>query len=168
LSDGLGFFLRLCRPHQSREILRVNLLNFVCLMIFMMVVPLSIGSSFHDADPKWAMPLTLALLAGTMAPVLIISTWCFAAMSIKRLHDRNKNGWWMLLFFIAPSLLGKLSDRLDDQTAVFIIGGLGLGLSVWCFAEIFCLKGTKGPNRFGSDPLAKGNISIGAISRATA
>jgi uncharacterized membrane protein YhaH (DUF805 family) len=33
---------------------RVMLLNFVCLMLFMMVVPLSIGSSFHNADPAWA------------------------------------------------------------------------------------------------------------------
>jgi uncharacterized membrane protein YhaH (DUF805 family) len=147
---------------------RVLLLNFVCMLIFMMVVPLSIGSSFYNADPNWAKPLTLALLAGTMGPVLIISTWCFAAMSIKRLHDRNKSGWWMALFFIAPSLLGKLSDRLDDQTAVFIISGLGFGLSVWCFVEIFCLKGTRGPNRFGSDPLAKGNMSVYAIERGPA
>src|SRR6195952_4565369 len=97
----------------------VILLTFVCLMIFMMVVPLSIGGSFYNADPKWAKPLTLALLAGTMGPILIISTWCFAAMSIKRLHDRNKSGWWMALFFIAPSLLGKLSDRLHAHTRGF-------------------------------------------------
>jgi uncharacterized membrane protein YhaH (DUF805 family) len=147
---------------------RVILLNFVCTMIFMMVVPLSIGGSFLNADPKWAKPLTLALLAGTMGPILIISTWCFAAMSIKRLHDRNKSGWWMVLFFIAPSLLGKLADRLDDQTAVFIVSAVGFGLSLWCFVEIFCLKGSKGPNRFGSDPLAKGNMSVQAPSRALA
>jgi uncharacterized membrane protein YhaH (DUF805 family) len=147
---------------------RVILLNFVCLMLFMMIVPLSIGSSFYNADPAWAKPLTLALLAGTVGPVFIISMWCFAAMSIKRLHDRNKSGWWMALFFIVPSLLGKLSDRLDDQTAGLILSGIGLGLSVWCFVEIFCLKGSKGPNRFGSDPLAKGNMSIGSISGAAA
>jgi uncharacterized membrane protein YhaH (DUF805 family) len=144
------------------------LLNFVCLMIFMMAVPLSIGGSFYNADPKWAMPLTLALLAGTMGPILIISTWCFVAISIKRLHDRNKSGWWMALFFIAPSLLGKLSDRLDDQTAVLVVSAVGFALSVWCFVEIFCLKGSKGPNRFGSDPLAKGNMSIQVLSRARA
>jgi uncharacterized membrane protein YhaH (DUF805 family) len=160
---GWDFFFGFAGRINRAKYWRVILLNFVCLMIFMMVVPLSIGSSFHDADPKWAKPLTLALLAGTMGPILIISTWCFAAM-----HDRNKSGWWIALFFIAPSLLGKLSDRFDDQTAVFIISAVGLGLSIWCFAEIFCLKGTKGPNRFGSDPLAKGNMSTGAISRAPA
>jgi uncharacterized membrane protein YhaH (DUF805 family) len=146
----------------------VMLLNFVCLVIFMMVVPVSIGGSFYDADPKWAKPLTLALIAGTAGPVFIISTWCFAATSIKRLHDRNKSGWWMAVFFIGPSLLGKLSDRLDAPTLAFIVSAIGFGLSVWCFVEIFCLKGSKGPNRFGSDPLAKGNMSSGGMSRAPA
>jgi uncharacterized membrane protein YhaH (DUF805 family) len=147
---------------------RVMLLNFVCLMIFMMVVPLSIGSSFYGTDPKWAKPLTLALIAGTAGPAFIISTWCFAAMSIKRLHDRNKSGWWMGLFFIVPSLLGKLSNRLDAPAVAFIFSAIGLGLSVWCFVEIFCLKGSKGPNRFGSDPLAKGNMRVQTSSRALA
>jgi uncharacterized membrane protein YhaH (DUF805 family) len=158
-----GFFFGFAGRINRARYWRVMLLNFVVVMMFMIIVPLSIGSSFYNADPKWAKPLTLALLAGTMGPILIISTWCFAAMSIKRLHDRNKSGWWTGLFFIAPSLLGKLSDRLDDQTAVFIVSGLGFGLSVWCFVEIFCLKGTKGPNRFGSDPLAKGNMSGNAF-----
>jgi uncharacterized membrane protein YhaH (DUF805 family) len=147
---------------------RVMLLNFVCTMIFMMVVPLSIGGSFLNADPKWAKPLTLALLAGTMGPILIISTWCFAAISIKRLHDRNKSGWWMVLFFVVPSLLDKLWAWLDLPTGAFIVGAIWFGLSVWCFVEIFCLKGSKGPNRFGSDPLAKGNMSVQAPSRALA
>jgi uncharacterized membrane protein YhaH (DUF805 family) len=26
------------------------------------------------------------------------NAWCFAAIGIKRLHDRNKSGWWMVLF----------------------------------------------------------------------
>jgi uncharacterized membrane protein YhaH (DUF805 family) len=143
---------------------RVMALNFVCLMIFMMVVPLSIGGSFYNSDPKWAMPLTLALLCGTMGPILIVSMWCFAAISIKRLHDRNKSAWWMVLFFVVPSLLDKLWDWLDHPTAAFIVSAIGFGLSVWCFVEIFCLRGTRGPNRFGSDPLAKGNMSVAAVS----
>jgi uncharacterized membrane protein YhaH (DUF805 family) len=143
---------------------RVMLLNFVCVMMFIMIVPLSIGGSFHNADPKWAMPLTLALLCGTVGPIIIVSMWCFAAISIKRLHDRNKSGWWMVLFFIVPSLLDKLWDWLDDPTVAFLVRALGFGLSVWSFVEIFCLKGTKGPNRFGFDPLAKGNMSVQTAS----
>jgi uncharacterized membrane protein YhaH (DUF805 family) len=118
---------------------------------------------FYNADPTWAKPLTLALLCGTMGPIFIISTWCFAATSIKRLHDRDKSGWWMVLFFIVPSLLDKLWGWLNEPNTAFIVSAIGFGLSVWGFVEIFCLRGTKGPNRFGSDPLAKGNMSFHAI-----
>jgi uncharacterized membrane protein YhaH (DUF805 family) len=50
------------------------------------------------------------------------------AVSVRRLHDRDKSGWFVLLYFIP--LVG------------FII------LLIW-----FCMRGTVGPNRFGPDPL---------------
>ena len=33
---------------------RAMLLNSVCLLIFILVVPLNLGGSFGNADPKWA------------------------------------------------------------------------------------------------------------------
>ena len=49
------------------------------------------------------------------------------AVSVRRLHDLDRSGWWMLI----------------------ILTGIGLILLlVW-----FCLRGTPGPNRYGPDPL---------------
>jgi uncharacterized membrane protein YhaH (DUF805 family) len=50
------------------------------------------------------------------------------AVSVRRLHDLERTGWWLLI--------------------AFTIIGLIL-LLVWD-----CMKGTTGPNRFGPDPLA--------------
>jgi uncharacterized membrane protein YhaH (DUF805 family) len=50
------------------------------------------------------------------------------AVTIRRLHDRDQTGWWILLGLIP--LIG----------AIILI--------VW-----FCMRGTVGPNRFGPDPL---------------
>ena len=49
------------------------------------------------------------------------------AVSVRRLHDRDKSGWWLLLAFIP------------------LIGGIVL--LVW-----FVMEGDGGSNRFGSDP----------------
>jgi len=49
------------------------------------------------------------------------------AVSIRRLHDLDRTGWWLLI--------------------VFTIIGIIL-LIIW-----FCMKGTTGSNRFGPDPL---------------
>jgi uncharacterized membrane protein YhaH (DUF805 family) len=51
------------------------------------------------------------------------------ALSVRRLHDVNKSGWFYLLFLIP--LVGAII------------------LLVWG-----CTKGTAGDNRFGGDPLA--------------
>jgi uncharacterized membrane protein YhaH (DUF805 family) len=49
------------------------------------------------------------------------------AVSIRRLHDLDRTGWWILL-------------------VITVIGAIVL--LVWD-----CMKGTTGPNRFGPDPL---------------
>jgi uncharacterized membrane protein YhaH (DUF805 family) len=147
---------------------RAMALNSFCLLVFMLVVPFNLGTCFRDADPKWAIGPVTALLVGTMGPAIIISTWCFTAIAIKRLHDRNRSGWWMVLFFIAPPLLEKLWDWLDNPTAAFMVSLVGFVLSVWSFVEIFCLRGTREPNRFGSDPLARGNMRVDATSASPA
>ena len=49
-----------------------------------MIVPLSIGDSFAIPIPNSGAALTLALLCGTVGPILVVSMWCFAAISIKR------------------------------------------------------------------------------------
>lgn len=52
------------------------------------------------------------------------------SLGVRRLHDSNKRGWWLLIFF-AP-----------------------LGLVI--FIVLMCLNGTEGSNRFGYDPLGGG------------
>ena len=54
------------------------------------------------------------------------------AIGVKRLHDRNKTGWWMLIILLP------------------VIGGL------WYLIECGFLKGTTGPNTYGPDPLTAG------------
>jgi uncharacterized membrane protein YhaH (DUF805 family) len=87
--------------------------------------------------------------------LLAVNVWLVAATAAKRLHDRNKNGWWLLLFFVAPTLLDKFWSWLDNPTVALLVSALSFGLSVWCFVELFCLRGTKGSNRFGPNPFAR-------------
>ncbi len=50
-------------------------------------------------------------------------------VQVKRWHDRDKSGWWVLINFIP--ILGN----------------------VWSLIECGFVKGTNGQNRFGPDPL---------------
>jgi uncharacterized membrane protein YhaH (DUF805 family) len=61
--------------------------------------------------------------------VAVLAFWISLAVGVKRWHDRNKTGWWMLIIFVP------------------VIGGL------WYLIECGFLKGTTGPNSYGPDPL---------------
>ncbi|MYE90359.1 DUF805 domain-containing protein [Candidatus Poribacteria bacterium] len=71
-----------------------------------------------------------AFLTSSLALMLFVLTfYCHFPIAIKRWHDRNKSGWWVLIDWIP------------------IIG------SFWAIIECGFLKGTDGPNRFGLSPL---------------
>jgi uncharacterized membrane protein YhaH (DUF805 family) len=109
---------------------------------------------FRGAEPMSAATLFHLLFYAVTLPMTAVLAWTYAATLIKRLHDRNKSGWWMVVFLLAPPLLDTLWDWLDSPTLALLVSALAFGLSVWAFVELFCLRGTAGPNRFGPDPLA--------------
>jgi uncharacterized membrane protein YhaH (DUF805 family) len=119
--------------------------------LFRMVDPRSYRLTFdalHTADPA---ALVSFLYRVIVTPVVL---WCYAAVSIKRLHDRNKSAWWTLPFFVLPGLFNQFESRLGDSIPVIAIGAILSVTFLWGFIETGFLSGTQGPNRFGPDPLA--------------
>lgn len=60
---------------------------------------------------------------------ILASIYPYVVLSMKRCHDRNRSGWFLLVGLIP------------------LIGG------IWLLIELGCLLGTNGANRFGPDPL---------------
>src|ERR1700710_2394160 len=57
--------------------------------------------------------------------LLVLGTWSGFAIGIKRLHDRDKSGWWILLFWLGPSLLGgwqTMTPGLRGGLSLFLAG----------------------------------------------
>lgn len=68
-------------------------------------------------------------------------TWPMATLYVKRLHDMDMSGWWL---FAMPSL-AALASTLNSSSLPFTMWACIIGLGM--------LPGTRGSNRFGSDPL---------------
>ncbi len=62
--------------------------------------------------------------------IFLLIIWPALAISVKRWHDRDKSGWWVLIGLVP------------------LIGGL------WALIETGFLPGTEGDNQYGPDPLA--------------
>jgi uncharacterized membrane protein YhaH (DUF805 family) len=86
-----------------------------------------------------------------IATIPLSLAFVYTAVSIKRLHDRNKSGWWMLPFVGATALYAHFGDMLGVVSPY--AGVVVFVLFLWGFVEMGFLKGTSGYNRFGPNPL---------------
>ena len=97
----------------------------------------------------------MTVVIGVLWLGLLIPT---LAVSVRRLHDSDRSGWWLLLYF-APYLFSTvfkvMAVSANSGTLVMLAGLLSLvGLiGAIVLLVFYCLPGTPGPNRFGPDPL---------------
>ena len=135
---------------------RVNRARFwIAALIFTVVnVVLAILSYLTDQSGVFQ------AINGMLSIVILI---CSIAVGVKRLHDRNKSGWYLLLFYFVPCTLAALSVLIDafveDSIIIAtVLALLAFALVVWAFIEMGCLRGTVGVNRYGPDPVAPATI----------
>ena len=102
------------------------------LVVEVILFAVILGGAAMSGDPE-----QIAAAMGPVASIIVlifavVATWISIAVAVKRYHDRNKSGWWVLIVFVP------------------VIGGL------WYLIECGFLRGTVGPNDYGPDPLAAG------------
>lgn len=120
------------------------------------------------------MVLDVILLGGTIGTVAVLSTiysWGVLvptlAVTVRRLHDTARSGWWLLAFWLPQVVLqalilsGAIDARTLEQSAGSYDVALGLlGLFLLAYGlfllVLLCLDGTRGPNRYGPDPKHRG------------
>ncbi|MBB3590648.1 uncharacterized membrane protein YhaH (DUF805 family) [Rhizobium sp. BK529] len=80
----------------------------------------------------WSSTNIFSIIGGLYALATLLP---MIALLVRRFHDRNISGWWVLGLFV-----------------VCFIPLVGL-IAAIAFLVICVLRGTEGPNRFGPDPL---------------
>lgn len=79
-------------------------------------------------------------------------------VGIRRLHDRDRSGWWYALYVFGPLAIGGLGEpmlQFNERGPRLVGAGLMLlSAMLWLLVliELGFLRGTSGPNRFGPAP----------------
>lgn len=106
----------------------------------------------------------LASIVDSVAGVL--SMIASVALASKRLHDRDRSGWWQLILLVPLPLLFIAAFVQSDAFLVAVSVVFGVTMLLF-FIETGCLRGTRGPNRFGADPLIRAEAApAGAFERS--
>lgn len=153
------------------------------------VLLFTIGSSIHLAENQpelfmqrymTAMPVIQLVNLALLLPSL--------AVGVRRLHDINRSGWWIvmpvivmivgfILFFIVfgTSLFqmisasnggNEITDAQGLEIAMKLFGSMTLCIllpvliSQIVMLIFYVTDGTPGPNRFGPDPKGRGNTAV--------
>lgn len=116
-------------------------------------------------NPAWfgskeAEPIISSLGLWLIGPLIFacVIQWCLLALSVKRLHDRGLSSWLILVVVIpffgavaAPALAGEfdLSDSIVRICRLLLAAS-----AIWSILQFGILKGERGSNEHGRDPLA--------------
>lgn len=84
-----------------------------------------------------------AYLLWVIASAMVL--WPLLTLHVKRLHDLNVSGWWLVCFCAAVAALNASGIIQTDNASVAMVGAIGL------------MRGQRGDNRFGPDPIATGS-----------
>lgn len=152
-------------------------LGAVILLIFSIVVYFILamfmgGSMMSGLDPATMGPGSMASLYRSFAIVqvimLVIIAYPATALMKKRINDRDRPAWLVYVFW-APTVvslvlsLTGLGYTMTDLGGVsmptptglsWIVNIAGLVVFIWALIELGFLRGTEGPNQYGTDPLA--------------
>ena len=103
---------------------------FIILVFMLLGIVLSVGGGFsgvfdpaNGGSPSAIIWIVIALFSIFVLALIVPGL----AVIVRRLHDQDKSGWFILIQFIP------------------YIGGIVLFV-------FMCIEGTKGENRFGPDP----------------
>ncbi|EQA98924.1 hypothetical protein L485_15310 [Sphingobium baderi LL03] len=123
------------RPKEYWMFVLFLILAGIVVGIVETMLGLNVTQRWADHGPWWidagyrtqAGPLTGLFALAMFLPQL--------AVAVRRLHDTDRSGWWLLLIFLP------------------LIGGIIL-------LVFFIMSGTRGPNRFGPDPVEAGEPEL--------
>jgi uncharacterized membrane protein YhaH (DUF805 family) len=115
-----SYFVRFGRISRATWLARMIVLTLVC--------------SAFGLLAEWAFG------SGGAALFAFVFVWCGSAVSVQRLHDRGRSGWWLLALFVP------------------VVGPLWV---VWQMAR----AGDKDTNRYGDNPTVRGDYLQVDIAR---
>jgi uncharacterized membrane protein YhaH (DUF805 family) len=127
----------------------------VVWVIAFIVLLILVGRSISEWNPDDVGSIIAALGTGILVLFAVFVPMFISnlAVGIKRLHDRDKSGWWIVLFYFGPAALDAIGSSLEGSVSV-VFSLAGVAIAIWGLVELGFLRGTVGPNRFGPDPLA--------------
>ena len=149
----------------------ISVKEILLLFLYIPVLVVAIFALMNQEISKF-ITVPILMIIGIILFVIVVTgivlqTTCL----VKRTHDLNLSGYWVLLVVCLEIVLNIIFELVDSSViqVSFLVEILLLLIALVMFLGWFigCLfiRGTKGDNKYGPDPLEKGNLHIPRLSR---
>lgn len=114
-------------------------LLLICIGIVIGIVEANLGLA-NMVGPYG--PLSALFALGTFLPSL--------AVGVRRLHDTDRSGWWLLIGYGPLAFALALLAAGNMQFGMMLLGAAAIGFLA--LLVLMVLEGSQGANQFGPDP----------------
>ena len=150
--------------------------KFLVFITFLILVSVVFGIAFASLGETKDPTQLIAVGGSVLLLYLVFLIFMLAiivpdiAVGVRRLHDTNRSGWWILaplgsyliglvLMLVTVSIGASMGGTDQMNTGLLAAGGIVwlvamlVTLGLWITLIVFMfLDGTPGPNRYGPDP----------------
>ena len=140
----------------------------VIVYVVVVALAMALGGGAMMMMGRGGDPSSLLAAGGAMMIVILLyGVFCLAvlipsiAVAVRRLHDTNRTGWWVLaplapyvLMIIAGTMVAASPDSAAVAGGIALVSMVAMLVLVIVLLVFYFLEGTKGPNRYGPDPKA--------------
>jgi uncharacterized membrane protein YhaH (DUF805 family) len=133
----------------------ISTLLYSVVWVFGTVILITLAALNYNPPDDTVTNVTIVgfvLLGITMTVFVVMIVTRLASTGVRRLHDRGKTGYWLLLYYLLPSMMSK-NVGLDTTGLIFWL--VTLGILIWAIVDLGVLRGEVSSNAFGPNPLSK-------------
>jgi uncharacterized membrane protein YhaH (DUF805 family) len=121
---------------------RINRARYWLGTLVLLALAVGIAAAFVGQSER------RGLVRAAVGLLLLFLVYSRISVSAKRFHDRGMSGWTASFAFAPVPILVAAEILQNDLLAV--LGNLfSVGIEIWFFIELGCLRGDAGPNLFG-------------------
>ncbi|UZE50904.1 DUF805 domain-containing protein [Rhodopseudomonas sp. P2A-2r] len=108
----------------------------LCALAAMVGLVLVVGTVNQTSQSPVNVPATIAAIAGAF--MFVAACVALVVIGVWRLHDRGKSGFWIVLYYGAPSVLALMA--VGPQTDGILQNGLALAILGWAMIDLGALE----------------------------
>ncbi len=147
---------------------RINRLAFFIWMALYYGFAIVLVSIFHlafngysrDFTPENLKRIEVIIPLAMVTVIYLLWGWMCIANTVKRLHDMNLRGWWIFAPALVYIPLLVITKTTSSSMLLTLFSLVLLLVCLFAIIVIYCIKGTEGVNRFGSDSRERPVLSV--------